>query len=123
MRGRAPVELLDIFPTLLELTALPARADLEGHSLVPLLRDAAAPREWPAITTHNQDNHTIRTERWRYIHYADGSRNSTTSRPIRTNGRTLPPPRKQAEVESYRYSASGCRKRTSQWRPAANRAC
>lgn len=68
-----PAELLDIFPTLLELTGQPARPDLEGHSLVPQLRDAATPREWPAITTHNQGNHTIRSERWRYIRYADGS--------------------------------------------------
>jgi arylsulfatase A-like enzyme len=65
--------LLDIFPTLLELAGFPARADLEGHSLVPLLANAEAPREWPAITTHNHDNHGIRTERWRYIRYADGS--------------------------------------------------
>ena len=68
-----PAELLDIYPTLLELTGQPARAELEGHSLTPQLRDAAAPREWPAITTHNQGNHSIRTEDWRYIHYADGS--------------------------------------------------
>jgi arylsulfatase A-like enzyme len=68
-----PAELLDIFPTLLELAHFPARSDLEGHSLVPQLKDASAPREWPAITTHNHDNHAIRTERWRYIHYADGS--------------------------------------------------
>jgi arylsulfatase A-like enzyme len=67
------VELLDIFPTLLELAGFPARPDLEGHSIVSLLKNANAVREWPAITTHNHDNHTIRTERWRYIHYADGS--------------------------------------------------
>ncbi len=72
-RSHRPVELLDIFPTLLELTGQPARADLEGHSLVPLLRDANAPRAWPAITTHNQGNHAVRTERWRYIRYADAS--------------------------------------------------
>jgi arylsulfatase A-like enzyme len=70
---KRPAELLDIFPTLLDLTGMPARADLEGHSLLPQLKDATAPREWPAITTHNQGNHTIRTEKWRYIHYADGS--------------------------------------------------
>ncbi|MEY4385459.1 MAG: Choline-sulfatase [Verrucomicrobiota bacterium] len=68
-----PVELLDIFPTLLELTGFPARPDIEGHSLVPQLKNANAPREWPAITTHNQNNHGIRTKRWRYIRYADGS--------------------------------------------------
>jgi len=67
------VESLDIFPTLLELAGLPARSDLEGHSLVPLCRDAAAARPWPAISTHNQNNHAVRTERWRYIRYADGS--------------------------------------------------
>jgi arylsulfatase A-like enzyme len=68
-----PAELLDIFPTLLELAAFPARPDLEGHSLVPQLQNAQAPREWPAITTHNIGNHGIRTERWRYIRYADGA--------------------------------------------------
>ncbi len=68
-----PVELLDIFPTLLELCDLPERSDLEGHSLVPQLRDASTPRHWPAITTHNQGNHSIRTRDMRYIHYADGS--------------------------------------------------
>ncbi|MDB6073498.1 MAG: Choline-sulfatase, partial [Verrucomicrobiaceae bacterium] len=67
------VELLDIFPSLLALCQMPARTDLEGHSLMPLLQDANAPREWPAITTHNQGNHAIRTEDWRYIRYADGS--------------------------------------------------
>ena len=65
--------MLDIFPTLLELAGLPPRPDLEGHSLVPQLKHSAAPRPWPAITTHNQGNHGIRTEQWRYIRYADGS--------------------------------------------------
>jgi arylsulfatase A-like enzyme len=68
-----PVELLDIFPTLLDLAGFTTRPELEGHSLVPQLKDASAPREWPAITTHNQGNHAVRTERWRYIRYADGS--------------------------------------------------
>lgn len=68
-----PVELLDLYPTLVELSGLPADKKLEGHSLVPLLRNAKARRAWPAITTHNQNNHTVRTERWRYIRYADGS--------------------------------------------------
>ncbi|MEY4485315.1 MAG: hypothetical protein RL693_2767 [Verrucomicrobiota bacterium] len=68
-----PAELLDTFPTLLELCGAPKRADLDGHSLVSQLKDASAPREFPAITTHNQNNHSIRTEKWRYIRYADGS--------------------------------------------------
>ena len=69
----SPSELLDIFSTIAELCGLPKGDGLEGHSLVPQLKNASAPREWPAITTHNQGNHAVRTVRWRYIRYADGS--------------------------------------------------
>ena len=72
-RSRQPAELMDIYPTLVELCGLTPRQDLEGLSLVPQLRQAAAKRERPAITSHNQGNHGIRSERWRYIRYADGS--------------------------------------------------
>jgi hypothetical protein len=68
-----PAELLDIYPTLVEFCGLPTKGGLEGHSLVPQLKNANAPRPWPAITTHNQGNHSIRSEHWRYIRYADGS--------------------------------------------------
>jgi choline-sulfatase len=68
-----PAELLDIYPTLIELCGLSPRADLEGLSLLPQLHDATLPRERPAITSHNQGNHAIRTARHRYIRYADGS--------------------------------------------------
>ncbi|HXT57053.1 MAG TPA: sulfatase, partial [Pirellulales bacterium] len=68
-----PVELLDIYPTLVELCGLPRKDDLEGHSLAAQLQDAGAERRWPAITTHNQGNHAVRTDKWRYIRYADGS--------------------------------------------------
>ncbi len=67
------VELLDIYPTLLDLCGLASRSDLEGHTLLPLLQNPKAERPWPAITTANQGNHSIRTEEWRLIHYADGS--------------------------------------------------
>ncbi len=70
---RRPVELLDIYPTLVKLCGLPEKNGLEGHSLTPQLKDANAPRPWPAITTHNAGNHGVRSERWRYICYADGS--------------------------------------------------
>jgi len=72
-RCTQPAELLDIYPTLIELCGLTPRNDLEGVSLVPQLRNATAKSERPAITSHNQGNHTVRSERWRYIHYADGT--------------------------------------------------
>lgn len=68
-----PAELLDIYPTLVELCGLPPVRGLEGHSLLPQLRNPKAKRPWPAITTHNQNNHAVRSEHWRYIRYADGS--------------------------------------------------
>ena len=72
-RTRQPAELLDIYLTLVELCGLTPRDDLEGLSLVPQLKDPAAERQRPAITSHNQGNHGIRSQRWRYIRYADGT--------------------------------------------------
>jgi arylsulfatase A-like enzyme len=68
-----PAELLDIYPTLTELCDLPLPEQLEGHSLLPQLNDASRVRKWPAITTHNHDNHGIRSRDWRFIQYADGT--------------------------------------------------
>ncbi|MEZ6055976.1 MAG: sulfatase-like hydrolase/transferase [Planctomycetaceae bacterium] len=72
-RCSQPAELLDIYPTLIDLCSLAPRQDLEGISLLPQLQNAATTRDRPAITSHNQGNHGVRSERWRYIRYADGS--------------------------------------------------
>jgi arylsulfatase A-like enzyme len=67
-----PVSLLDLYPTLAELTGVVAPAGLEGESLVPLLRHPAATRTRPAVMTYLRGNHAVRNERWRYIRYANG---------------------------------------------------
>lgn len=72
-RCARPVGLIDIYPTLVELCSLRADKGLEGHSLAPLLRDAKAKWDRPTLTTLWKDNHTLCSERWRYIRYADGS--------------------------------------------------
>src|SRR4051812_6335787 len=46
-----PVGLIDLSPTLLELAGLPARPDVDGISIVPLLKNPATPWERPALTT------------------------------------------------------------------------
>ena len=68
-----PVGLLDIYPTLVELAGLPAKPDNDGRSLVPLLKDPK--RKWPhmPVMTMGKGNHAVRSDRWRYIRYADGS--------------------------------------------------
>ncbi|WP_283395942.1 sulfatase [Candidatus Pelagisphaera phototrophica] len=71
-KSSKPAELLDIYPTLIDLCDLPPLDHLEGLSLWPQLQDADAPRWRPAITSHNQGNFSIVTEKWRYIHYVDG---------------------------------------------------
>ena len=71
------VDLVHVLPTLAELCRLevPAavRARWDGHSLRPLLAEPDARWEWPALTTYRRGNDALRTDRWRYIRYADGS--------------------------------------------------
>ncbi len=71
-RTARPVGTIDLFPTLNELCALPAIAALDGTSLVPLLKNPSLEWTRPALTNHGQGNHALRSERWRYIRYADG---------------------------------------------------
>jgi arylsulfatase A-like enzyme len=68
-----PVSLVDLFGTLTELCGLPAKPDIASRSLVPLLRDPAAPWLHAALTHLDQpENYALSTERWRYIHYRGG---------------------------------------------------
>jgi arylsulfatase A-like enzyme len=71
-RSSEAVSLLDIFPTLVDLAGGEPFSQLEGVSLTPLLDDPTSLREEPAITTYHQNNHSVRTERWRYIRYNNG---------------------------------------------------
>lgn len=66
------VSLMDLYPTLTEALGAPRRPGVEGTSLMPLLRDPKVPRREPALTTYGKGNHSLRTERWRYIRYNDG---------------------------------------------------
>lgn len=70
---------IDVAPTLLDLAGVPIAGDIEGRSLMPLLR--GAPRDWrtsfvieyysdqvfPRVL--NMGYQAVRTERWKYIHY------------------------------------------------------
>ena len=67
-----PVGLIDIYPTLAALCRLPPPATLEGHSLQALLSGADTERP-PVLTTFFAGNHAVRSRRWRYIRYHDGS--------------------------------------------------
>ncbi len=72
VQSKRPVGLIDIYPTLVELCGLPEKNDLQGRSLVPLLKNPKLVWNHPVLTTHHPGNHAIRSERFRYIHYANG---------------------------------------------------
>ena len=71
----APVNLLSLYPTLLELCGLPANDTCDGPSLLPLLRDVKN-SDWKHSSMtflSNPGDYSVSGRRYRYIHYADGS--------------------------------------------------
>ena len=67
-----PVSLIDVFPTLVDLAGLPVPEHLDGSSVKPQLVDPMQKRS-PVISSYGDGNTAIRTRRWRYIRYEDGS--------------------------------------------------
>jgi arylsulfatase A-like enzyme len=67
------VNLIDIYPTLIELCGLKAKPELDGISLVRLLENPKAKWERASVITNERGNHAVRDERWRYIRYNDGT--------------------------------------------------
>jgi len=67
------VDFMSIYPTLCELCGLEIPKHVEGVSARTLLADPQAVWNRPALTTHGYRNHALRSEKWRYIRYADGS--------------------------------------------------
>lgn len=72
-RINSPVSLIDLFPTLTDLCALPPGPSDDGASLRPLLADPSRPWDRPAFTVYAQ-NMSIRTKQWTMIRYANGDR-------------------------------------------------
>ena len=69
------VELVDLFPTLAELCGIRPPNDLQGQSLVPMLRNPDAPGKEVAYTVVSRGKKlgvAIRTDRWRYAKWPDG---------------------------------------------------
>jgi arylsulfatase A-like enzyme len=67
------IDYMSIYPTLCDLAGIPTPKHCEGTSIKKLLENPKAAWGLPAITTHGYQNHTVRTEKYRYIRYADGS--------------------------------------------------
>jgi arylsulfatase A-like enzyme len=69
------VELVDLFPTLAELCAIDAPDNLQGQSLVPMLRNpglAGKQVAYTVVTRGPKLGKAIRTARWRYTSWPGG---------------------------------------------------
>ena len=74
--SEAMVELVDIFPTLAELTGLRPPAHLQGASLRPLLDHPDRPGKkkyaYSVVSRGKNLGYALRNKRWRYGKWADG---------------------------------------------------
>lgn len=68
-----PVSLLDVYPTIVDMLGLGERPRLDGRSLLPLIDDPEADWAHPALSWVGHGTCTVRSERWRYTRYFDGS--------------------------------------------------
>lgn len=68
-----PVSLLDLYPTLIKICGLPENTQNQGVDISPLMRQPDLPWQHAAVTTYGPNNHAVKTSRYRYIKYADGS--------------------------------------------------
>lgn len=60
------VNLLDIYPTLIDLCNLPKK-ELDGKSFAPLLKNPIL--KWtPTVTTGGKGEHSVMSEKWHYIY-------------------------------------------------------
>lgn len=79
-RRRVPqiVEMLDVYPTLCDLTATPRPGHLQGRSLVPLMRGRAEAWEQRAFSEYERDGGeangwSVRVPGWRYVQWEDAA--------------------------------------------------
>lgn len=68
----APVDLANIFPTLVSLCGLPQKSDLDGHDMTSLISGDSVNWNYPARTEILVGNMAVRDREWRYIRYSDG---------------------------------------------------
>jgi len=68
-----PVGLIDLYPTMLQMCGLPAKKSNQGDSLVALLKNPSANWRFSTLSTYARGNHTLRSERYRYLRFEDGS--------------------------------------------------
>ncbi len=87
LKTNALVELVDVYPTLLDLSGMPKPSYLEGISVLPLIEEPG--REWKAAAFSqyprgylNLEGYAIRTPRYRYVEWRDMKTGEIDSREL-----------------------------------------
>jgi len=70
---KKPVNLLDIYPTVIEMAGLKEKKGLEGKNLIPLVQNPGLEWNKVTVTTLGRGSHAITDGTWKYIHYFDGN--------------------------------------------------
>ena len=71
--AKTPVNLLDLYPTLIDLCSLPKKEGLEGISLKEIIADPQKERGRPVTIERGKGQSAVRDLRYRLIRYQDGS--------------------------------------------------
>jgi len=72
LRNNQPISHVDIYPSLCDFAGIPKPVHLEGRSILPLLKDPSATRDF-AFLSYGPQNTAAQSERYRYLRYEDGS--------------------------------------------------
>jgi arylsulfatase A-like enzyme len=91
----APVGLIDIYPTLVDLCGLEKNVQNEGMSLCDLISNPEHNSTRPAITTYGKGNTSLFNGRYHFIQYEDGSQELYDSKKDPNEWYNL------AEIEKY----------------------
>ncbi|NQV31236.1 MAG: sulfatase-like hydrolase/transferase [Phycisphaeraceae bacterium] len=67
------VNMIDFYPTLIDLCRLPAKSTLDGRSFARLLKTPNLKWDYPTVTINGEGNASVRDERWRFMRYNDGT--------------------------------------------------
>lgn len=90
-KTEAVTELVDVYPTLLELAGLPPRQGLAGQSLVPVMQNPSLPGKPYAVTQHPHPfygaksthmAYSLRTPRFRYVEWRELSGGAVTAQEL-----------------------------------------
>jgi iduronate 2-sulfatase len=130
-KSTALVELIDLYPTIVDAARLPAAAGVEGRSLGALLRDPRGRGAEFAVTQHPHPfyggkpthmGYALRDERYRYVEWRDVASGAVTARELYDHGSDpresvngIDVPANRAIVERMATRAAGVVARGGRW--------